>query len=291
MKITESQLRKIVKKECGHVLSEHHEELRLDEQGVFAALKGLISSMFGALGDMLTGTTTEYQAVRVGEAEASVGESQKALGRKEPKAWADLKPHDDNVDKAAWAIAIVEGLRDFKIFERIVKAISLQSIAPPSPEEADEWEQGEDANYLKDIYKGIGEAKGLMEWLGVHLDSAKALGDSIDDKASLEDLLQQVADVGKYIAGDLKSGLESATEAVGNAGDEYYGNFKSSVGHIEGSGEQLTDVSLNGYTRVKELKEKAEELAAATEEGGELEAAAQGMPEALLRKYIRVLLS
>ena len=50
-------------------------------------------------------------------------------------------------------------------------------------------------------------------------------------------------------------------------------------------------MTLSGVSRVKELKEKAEELAGATGEGEALAAAAQGMPEAILRKYIRTLLS
>jgi hypothetical protein len=295
MKITESQLRKIVKKECGHVLSDHREGFRLDEQGtgVFGVLKGLVTSMFGALGNMLTGTTTEYRAVRMGDAEASVGKSQEALGRKEPKAWADLKPHDDNVDKAAWAIAVGEGMGKFygDVTGRLMNANALESIAPPNPDEAEEWEKGEDANRLKDVYKGIGEAKGTLEWLGTHLTSAKTLADSIDENASLEDLLQQMAGVGEYLAGDLKDGLESAKEAVGKAGDEYKGQLDNLINTIQSDGDHLTKMTLSGVTRVKELKEKAEELAGATEAGGELEAAAQGMPEALLRKYIRVLLS
>ena len=53
----------------------------------------------------------------------------------------------------------------------------------------------------------------------------------------------------------------------------------------------IIDFSVDGYEKVKELKAIAEELAAATEEGEELAKAAEGMPETLLRHYIRRLLS
>ncbi len=223
----------------------------------------------------------------------SVGKSQEALGRKEPKTWADLKPHDDNVDKAAWAIAVGEGMGKFygDVTGRLMDANALESIAPPNPDEAEEWEKGEDANKLKNVYKGIGEAKGTMEWLGMHLTSAKTLADSIDENASLEDLLQQMAEVGEYLAGDLKNGLESAKEAVGKASEEYKGQLDNMISTIQSDGEQPTKMTLSGVSRVKELKEKAEELAGATGEGEALAAAAQGMPEAILRKYIRTLLS
>ena len=167
----------------------------------------------------------------------SVLKSQEALGRKKAKDYKDLKPHEDNVDKAAWALGTVDGLVEtpdnniLNIAEHLGQSAGLNSISPPSPEEAEEWEKGEDANRLKRIYKGLGMLKGTMNFLGMHLKSAIAVGDEIDPDAPLEEQYQQAVKAGEYIVGPLIDGLNSATAAVDKA--QGFKGFSGHVGNIE----------------------------------------------------------
>lgn len=263
---------------------------QLDE-GLLDILKGLVSALFGKLGGALEDTSGQTEEEFTAASNSIAQEIQQMLELPEIKSWADLKPKEDNTDKAVWALTIsrtfadMEGSADSTI-NAIQDGWEIKTLAPLSEEEAPEWESGEDAQRLEALYLGVGAFKGWLMWLSAHIESAQAAADGIDESAKLSEMMQQVVPAAEFIKSSVVPGLESAEaaiEAVGIDATLQASNLSGMAENIAEAGSMLAD-------HFAELEAKTEELATHTEKGKDLKAASTGMPESILRQYAKSIL-
>ena len=283
MIIKEHDLRLLIRSEIN--------SCQLDE-GLLDVLKGLVSALFGKLGGALEDASGQTEGELTAASNSIAQEIQQKLELPEIKSWSDLKPKEDNTDKAVWALTVsrtfmdMEGSSDSAI-EAIQAAWEIKSLAPLSEEKAAEWESGEDAQRLEALYLGVGAFKGWLMWLSTHFESAQAAADGIDESAKLSEMMQQVVPAAEFIKSSVVPGLESAKAAVEAAGATFesggLGTMSLMAENISQAGSMLAD-------HFAELEAKTEELATHTEKGKDLEAASTGMPESILRQFTKSVL-
>lgn len=280
MIITEENLRQVIR--------ENLQKEQIDE-GLMGILANIVGALFGMFGDGASQYAEEVDTGLTSASEAAAGEIQGVLEIDEKKSWEELKPKENNTDKAIWALTIEKvmsgaGQEYGAAFEELAKATALSSVAPPSEEEAAAWEDGPDAQSLELIYKGIGAVKGTLLWLGVHFTGAEAAANSIDEEdPSLSKVLTQVAGAAEFIATDVVNGLESATSAVEATGDTGFG---SGIANIQQYGDMIKDAAQSGADHVSTLEDAANEAAekAETASAGD---PGSGMPEGRILKVTR----
>ena len=262
-------------------------------EGLLDFLKGLLDKLFGIFGAALGEEADRVKGELDGEAGGIAQEIGQAYEVPEPKGWEELKPKENNTDKAIWALAvertiIAGGSGVFEsAYDGIAESTALTSIAPASEEEANEWESGEDAQRLEAVYKGIGAVKGTLLWLGVHLSSGQTVADGIDESAKLSEILgKQLPAAKEWFETDLAPGLESAMPAVMALGGEGEGraDFGTSIDLIKSIAGNMSEIATMGAEHVARLEEQADEAAKKAEES-DVGKASEGMPESFRRDY------
>ena len=288
MRISEHQLRRLIRES---ILTEASDG-SLNE-GLLDILKGLVGKLFGMLGGALEDAATQVAGEFTTASNSIAQEIQKELEVPEPKAWADLKPKENNTDKAVWAMTVARAFTDMEAnsgaaIDAIQNAWEIKSLAPPSEEEASEWESGEDAQLLEALYQGVGSFKGWLVWLSAHFESAQAAADGIDESAKLSEMMKQVVPAAEFIKSSVIPGLESsagAVQAAGGDGTALIGELKT----MNLMAENIAEAAGMLSDHFAELEAAADEAAKKAEEA-EVGDAGAGMPESTIRRNIRATL-
>jgi hypothetical protein len=262
---------------------------QLDE-GLLDIIKGLVSALFGKLGGALTDASGQTEGELTAASNSIAQEIQQMLELPKIKSWAELKPKEDNTDKAVWALTISQTFADMEgsansTINAIQDGWEIKTLAPLSEEEAPEWESGEDAQRLEALYLGIGAFKGWLMWLSAHIESAQAAADGIDESAKLSKMMQQVVPAAEFIKSSVVPGLESAAAAI-----EAVGMPSGMTSHMSAMAENIAEAGSMLADHFAELEAKTEELAKHAEKGKDLVAASTGMPESILRQFTKSVL-